>query len=127
MEQNNCDDIIKKTVYLFKKYAREKGFWEEYKRLSNPLNYKNHPRTFLQIVKDNEPVKLIQNTSVFCSWPSICTFNGLYWSKLSADWVRICVKEKLYWNKKACFKYIDMSIFMSRSEKLKLLGDYYNY
>ena len=41
-------EIAKKTIYFFKKFAREKGFWEEYKKLSHPLN--NKGLTFIDLV-----------------------------------------------------------------------------
>ena len=127
MEKNKVDNLTKKVVYLFKKYARENGFWEEYKKLSFPLNDKNNQKTFIQVVDENEPVTLIQNAKAFCSWPSHFTTKGLYWSLLSSNWAKICVKEKLYRNKRNCFFYIDTNIYLSREEKLELLGDYWNY
>ena len=127
MKQNSCDEVTKRTVYFFKKYAREKEFWEEYKALSTPLNPPRYrfssdrkPITFIDVVKEYEPVKLIQNVSAFCSWPSTHTKSGLTWASLSADWAKICIKEKLYRDKKLSFNYIANNIAISDAERRKL-------
>ena len=64
MEQNSCDEVTKRTVYFFKKYAREKEFWEEYKALSTPLNPPRYrfssdrkPITFIELVKEYEKIE----------------------------------------------------------------------
>lgn len=130
MEQNNCDDVTKRTVYFFKKYAREKGFWEEYKALSIPLNKprcrlssSRKPISFIEVVNEYEPVKLIQNANAFCHWPSLVTKNGLRWSILSAYWAKICVKEKLYRNKTKSLEYIVQNIRINSQERKDLLSE----
>ena len=126
MKKNKVvDDLTKKVVYLFKQYARKEGFWEEYKKLSSPLNDKRNPKTFIQVVEENEPVKLIQNCYAFCSWPCSFTSHGKTWERLSADWARICIRENLYRSESIMYTYIDMNIPIARQEKRRLLEEYW--
>ena len=85
-------EIVKKTIYFFKKFARKKGFWEEYKKLSLPLNYKGI--TFIDLVSRviTEPIELIQSSTYFCHWPSYFAKNGIKWCDLSYEWAKICAE-----------------------------------
>lgn len=92
-------EIAKKAIYLFKKFARKKGFWEEYKKLSVPLN--NKGITFIDLVSRMipEPIGLIQSSTYFCHWPNSYTKNGIEWCNLSYEWAKICAKNELWYNK----------------------------
>lgn len=92
-------EIAKKTIYFFKKFAREKGFWEEYKKLSRPLNREGI--TFIDLVFRiiSEPIKLIQSSTYFCTWPTNYTKNGIKWCDLSYEWAKICAENELWYDK----------------------------
>jgi hypothetical protein len=95
----NKQKIAKKAIYLFKKFARKKGFWEEYKKLSLPLNKKGI--TFIDLVSRviTEPIELIQSSDFFCCWPSSRTENDIYWCDLSYEWAKICAENELWYDK----------------------------
>jgi len=98
-------EIAKKTIYFFKKFAREKEFWEEYKKLSSPLN--DDRITFIDLVSRviREPIELIQSSTYFCHWPSYYTENGIKWCDLSYEWAKICVKNELWYYKSEAKSY----------------------
>ena len=106
-------EIAKKAIYLFKKFARKKGFWEEYKKLSRPLNDKI---TFIDLVSRviTEPIELIQSSTYFCSWPRSYTKNGIKWRDLSYEWAKICVENELWYHKFEAQRY--SRSFISNSE-----------
>lgn len=110
-------EIAKKTIYFFKKFAREKGFWEEYKKLSCPLN--NKGITFIDLVSKEiqEPIELIQSSTYFCTWSSNITKKGILWRNLSYEWAKICAENELWYDK---FEAKSYSIaFISNSEGKK--------
>ena len=98
------DRIDKKTLYEFKRFARSKGFWEEYKRLSRPLGCGTK---FIDVINKHEPVELIQSTTAFCHWPS----NWQKWHDRSVEWAKICIEKKLYFNLNKSSDYIKYNIF----------------
>ena len=110
-------EIAKKTIYLFKKFAREKGFWEEYKKLSRPLNHERI--TYIDLVSRviPEPIELIQSSVHFCNWPSFYTENGIEWRNLSYEWAKICAENKLWYDKFVAVSY--SKAFISNSEGKK--------
>jgi hypothetical protein len=110
-------EIAKKAIYLFKKFARKKGFWEEYKKLSRPLNAKGI--TFIDLVFRviTEPIELIQSSRYFCSWPSKYTKNGIKWRDLSYEWAKICVENELWYNKFEAKSYSEASIRNSEGKR----------
>lgn len=86
------DEITKIALYKFKKFARKNMFWEEYKRLSDPLNIDK--TTFIDVLNKTEPIKLIQNVDAFCRWPSKSpSFSTSSWQTLSSIWANICLSE----------------------------------
>jgi hypothetical protein len=93
------ETVVKNTIYLFKKFLRDKGKWEAYKALSNPLNgwgeWENKPLLFKELIEQCEPVELIQGSKYFCIWP-----NGQYdmWRILSQDWAIICFENNLFYD-----------------------------
>jgi len=93
------DRIDKKTLYEFKKFARSKGFWEEYKQLSLPFKY-SHTK-FIDVINRYEPVELIQSSSAFCHWPS----NWQKWHDRSVEWANICIAKGLYFNLNKALDY----------------------
>jgi len=97
--------IAKKAIYLFKKFARKKGFWGEYKKLSLPLNDKGI--TFIDLVYRviPEPIELIQSATYFCHWPSFYTENGIRWCDLSYKWAKICAENELWYDKFTAKEY----------------------
>lgn len=99
------DKIAKKTLYEFKRFARSKGFWEEYKQLSNPLKYPH--AKFIDVINRYEPVELIQSSSAFCHWPT----NWEKWHNRSIEWAKICIEKKLYFNLNKSSEYIKYNIF----------------
>lgn len=110
-------EIAKKTIYLFKKFAREKGFWEEYKNLSCPLN--NEGITFIYLVSRviSEPIKLIQSSTYFCNWPTSYTKNGIEWCNLSYEWAKICVENELWYDKFEAQSYSRAFISNSKGKR----------
>ena len=112
-------EIAKKAIYLFKKFARKKGFWEEYKKLSRPLNAEGI--TFIDLVSRviPEPIKLIQSSTYFCHWPSYYTENGIKWCDLSYEWAKICVENELWYHKFEAQRY--SKSFISNSEGKKFV------
>lgn len=98
-------EIAKKAIYLFKKFARKKRFWEEYKKLSHPLN--DEGITFIDLVSRviPEPIELIQSATYFCHWPSFYTENGIRWCDLSYKWAKICAENELWYNKFTAKEY----------------------
>ena len=83
---------------MFKKFLRDKGKWEAYKTLSNPLKgwgKWEKPLLFKKIIEECEPVKLIQSSEYFCQWPS-----GQFdmWRSLSQDWAIICFENNLFYD-----------------------------
>lgn len=113
------EKIAKKTLYLFKKYARQNNFWEEYKKLSTPLNRLKNPLSFKQVVLNYEPIQLIQNAEAFCHWPNSITD----WGRMSARWAKICIEEGLYYNSQLCYTYFMYHInkgFIKSDELIEL-------
>lgn len=100
----NKDKIVKNTLYEFKRFARSRGFWEEYKHLSRPLNYGTK---FIDVINKHEPVELIQSTTAFCHWPC----NWQKWHDRSVEWAKICIEKKLYFNLNQSSDYIKYNIF----------------
>jgi len=111
-------EIAKKAIYLFKKFARKKGFWEEYKKLSLPLN--GEGITFIDLVSRviPEPIELIQSSAYFCSWPFIYTNNGIMWCNLSYEWAKICVENELWYDKYEAKSYSRTFISNSKGKKI---------
>lgn len=109
-------EIAKKTIYLFKKFARKKGFWEEYKELSLPLN---KGITFIELVsrKIQEPIELIQSATYFCEWPSYYTKDGIKWCNLSYEWAKICAENELWYDKSKAKSYSSAFISNSKGKK----------
>lgn len=109
-------EIAKKAIYLFKKFARKKGFWEEYKKLSHPLN--EDGITFIDLVSRviPEPIELIQSSAYFCHWPPplFCTKNGIKWRDLSYEWAKMCAENELWYDKFEAKSYSKR--FISNSE-----------
>ena len=107
-------EIAKKAIYLFKKFARKKGFWEEYKKLSRPLN--DDGITFIDLVSRvvPEPIELIQSSTYFCHWPSFYTKDNLKWCDLSYEWAKICAENELWYNKLEAKSY--SMTFISNTE-----------
>ena len=110
-------EIAKKTIYLFKKFAREKGFWEEYKNLSRPLNHEGI--TFIDLVSRvvPEPIELIQSTAYFCHWPSNYTKDGLKWCDLSYEWAKVCAENELWHDKFKAESYSKTFISNSKGKR----------
>ena len=110
--------IAKKAIYLFKKFAREKGFWEEYKKLLLPLNDKGI--TFIDLVSRiiPEPIELIQSATYFCHWPSFYTENGIRWCDLSYEWAKICAKNRLWYDKSEAKSYSMTFISNTKGKRL---------
>ena len=110
-------EIAKKAIYLFKKFARKKGFWEEYKKLSRPLNHEGI--TFIDLVSRviSEPIKLIQSSTYFCNWPTIHTKNGIKWCNLSYEWAKICAENELWYDKFETQSYSRAFISNSKGER----------
>ena len=103
------EEVIRKTLYEFKQFARKGGFWERYKTLSNPLNGnrgllgKKIRKTFVEIVNEYEPVKLIQDASCFCGWPiDECSL----WRDRSIKWAEICIDNDLFFDEKKARTYV---------------------
>ena len=102
------EEVIRKTLYEFKKFARKGGFWERYKTLSNPLNGNfllkgKRRKTFVEIVNEYEPVKLIQDSSCFCGWPiDECSL----WRDRSIKWAEICIDNGLFFNENGARTYV---------------------
>ena len=63
------ETVVKNTIHAFKKFLRDNGKWEEYKRLSYPLNGNDRfgkwlePISFKQLVTLCEPVELMQSST----------------------------------------------------------------
>ncbi len=96
------EEVIKKTLYEFKKFARKGGFWERYKTLSNPLNGMER-KTFLEVLNKHEPVELIQSALCFCGWPiNECSL----WRDRSIKWAEICVDNDLFFDEKKARTYV---------------------
>jgi hypothetical protein len=95
------EEVIKKTLYEFKKFAREWGFWEEYKTLSYPINARTD--SFIGVIGKCEPVELIQNATYFCSWP-IGTYN--IWHRRSQKWANICLNNGLFFDEDKARTYV---------------------
>ena len=115
------EDVVKRTVYEFKKFARQHKFWEEYKHLSVRLGYRtndpyvlrNHKQvTFVQLVEEVEPVTLIQGASSFCTWPTKKTNKGEYWAELSKEWAYFCLTNGLVYVEEEALKFV--KIYVSR-------------
>lgn len=114
MEKTESTDIDKKTIYLFKKFARENSFWEEYKKLSESLK----KISFIELVTRCEPVELIQSSYYFCCWPSSYTRRGDEWTVLSYRWARICVENNLWHSKIHTATYIKTHIYVPIGEDI---------
>lgn len=102
------EEVIKKTLYEFKQFARKGGFWERYKTLSNPLNGSflldgKKRKTFLEVLNEYEPVELIQSASCFCGWP---INEQSLWRDRSIKWAEICVDNDLFFNEKKARTYV---------------------
>jgi hypothetical protein len=122
-------EIIKRTVYEFKKFARQHKFWEEYKRLSVRLGSRKEPYihrdynqvTFIQLVGEVEPVSLIQGSSVFCSWPKSITEHGEHWIELSKQWAYFCLTNGLFYEEEKALRFVE--IFISGDLKYRYLRE----
>lgn len=99
-------------MYEFKKFARQHKFWEEYKQLSvrlgnRPEVFKLHKQiSFIELVGEDEPVKLIQGSSIFCPWPKYRTNNGDFWSSLSQEWAYLCLRNGLFYNEEKALNFV---------------------
>lgn len=105
-------------MYEFKKFARQHNFWEEYKRLS--VRYRGDigiikQVSFIDWVRDSEPVKLIQDGNVFCCWPD----NWNYWSELSKQWAYFCLTNGLFYNEREALDYVRIYISASVVDRYK--------
>lgn len=105
------DDIARKTIYEFKKFARKERFWEEYKELSRPINIRHI--SFIDVVNTYEPMRLIQSSEAFCMWPTLHprksnTFKS--WLDLSKEWLKICEKKSLFRDQTAFLRYYNSII-----------------
>ena len=114
----NDEVIARKTLYLFKKFAREHHFWEEYKKLSVQLK---GSRKFIDVVREYEPVELIQSSKAFCTWPSYTNNEKRTesWMSLSRRWALICFQNKLFYNEEKALKYTNYNISWSIAESYK--------
>ena len=108
------EEVIKKTVYLFKQFARKNNFWEEYKCSSRPMIGLPHfPRkySFKEVVGMCEPVELLQSSTYFCLWldhkPRKCSKK---WNELSEEWARICIENNLFFNRDRGIRYVGVYI-----------------
>lgn len=111
------EEVIKTTLYEFKQFARKGGFWEEYKRMSIPLNRKIPPKeTFIELIGKCEPVELIQSGEHFCSWPS-----GTWakWHDRSEKWAKICLERGLFFVEYDAKSYVRTFISRDLVENLK--------
>ena len=97
------DNVAKKALYEFKKFARANGFWEKYKMMSQSIQ-KGY---FIDKLNDEEPIKLIQNIPIFCYWPPS---EVNYWRQLSKQWGKFCIDNKLYRNEKTAKYYFKVFI-----------------
>ena len=111
------EEVIRKTLYEFKKFARKGGFWEEYKRMSRPLNHKMPPKeTFIEVIGKCEPVELIQSGKHFCNWPSDTCAK---WYDRSKKWAKICLEKGLFFDEYDAKRYARTFIFRDLVENLK--------
>lgn len=78
------------------------------------------PISFINLVRQNEPVKLIQSCEVFCSWPNFFTKSGYRWRDLSEEWADICLKNHLYYNRDRAFDYVRANISPIITDKYAL-------
>ena len=78
------------------------------------------PISFIELVRQNEPVKLIQSCEVFCGWPNFFTKSGYQWRDLSEKWADICLKNQLYHNRDRAFEYVRVHISPSITDKYVL-------
>ena len=83
------DNVAKKALYEFKKFAREHEFWEKYKMMSKSIQ----EGKFINKLNNEEPIKLIQNANVFCHWPPS---EHNFWQSLSRNWADLCIEHKIY-------------------------------
>jgi hypothetical protein len=118
MTKEEKEKIVKKIVYEFKKFARQHNFWEEYKRLS--VRYRRDigiikQASFIDWVRESEPVKLIQAASVFCCWPD----NWSYWSELSKQWAYFCLTNGLFYNEEEALDYVTRYISVGVVDRYK--------
>lgn len=110
------ETVVKNTIHAFKKFLRDNGKWEEYKRLSYPLNGNGRsgkwlePISFKQLVTLCEPVELIQSSTYFCSWTR-GTAN--IWYPLSIEWAKYCLDNGLYYDFGKAFRYVNTYISSS--------------
>lgn len=100
MTKKEKETIAKKTFYEFKKFARQHGFFEEYKKFCEPVA---QGKKFIDVVREVEPVKLIQNQEAFCIWPYD---SGIKWQEMSNEWARHCLENHLYYSEKNALKYV---------------------
>lgn len=113
------EEVIRKTLYEFKKFARKGGFWERYKTLSSPLNGSflldgKKRKTFLEVLNEYEPVELIQSASCFCGWPiNECSL----WRDRSIKWAEICVDNDLFFDEKKARTYVRSHISFTVGNK----------
>ena len=110
------EEVIRKTLYEFKQFARKGGFWEEYKRMSKPLNKIRPKKTFIEVIGMCEPVELIQSGEHFSGWPS-----GTWdkWHDRSEKWAKICLEKGLFFDKHDAKRYVRTFISKDLVENLK--------
>jgi len=112
------DDITKKALYYFKKFARENNFWEHYKKLSDPINMEG--KTFIDVLNENEPIKIIQNACAFCHWPPPSPFQSHpNWGTLSMRWAKICCENDIMRDKIIALNYLKQHISTSLYHEFK--------
>lgn len=109
-------EVIRKTLYEFKQFARKGGFWEEYKRMSKPLNKIREKQTFIELIGVCEPVQLIQSSDYFCGWP-----HGTWakWHDRSERWAKICLEKGLFFDEHEAKRYARAFISVDLVENLE--------
>ena len=122
MEKLNKKD--KEIIYFFKKFCREHGIWEIFKKYSIFLKRKS----FYQLVIEIEPVKFLQNSMIFCAWSSIPTyvFNPSKFPQLSKEWGKLCIKHELFHIKREMLEYMCHHLWLTNDERdiiIKMLNE----
>ena len=123
MREKEISELAKKTLRLFKKFAKENKFFLRYIKLSNPLK---RGKTFIQVIDECEPISLIQSSSYFCAWPCV-PFDTRFapyatskktWRQLSYEWGQICADNELWHDKYEAERYASTFICGEHGEKV---------
>jgi hypothetical protein len=96
------------------------GFKPKMNRYPYPYGQAYQPISFIELVRNNEPVKLIQSPGVFCAWPNSLTKSRHRWRDLSEKWADICLKNHLYHYRDRAFEYVRENISQSIASKYAL-------